>query len=267
MDITIEKLAEILQTGLNANSDNLQFEILANVKDMDIASRGGNRYEIGGKLIQGVLTYMSSDITPVAGIGQRYVSTVLRLAVSKENVESVSQVLQDYIELSVGTQQEFDSYKVIVTFQMPQTMQARIDQYGVNVPFEVLCMFRIIENGVTFSDTKVLVDGVELPILSASLGVTRAEDPATPVSTVTTLNAFKSQAITVSVTLPYLNNSTILQMFNDVYVDKFVNRTYQVTYIDNLHTQGVTYRMKISQMPMSAEPLMNNGLSIVFVEG
>ena len=269
MDVSIEKLAEILQTGLNTNTQGLTFDIKANVKDRRVASRDNKRYEVGGQLIQGVLTYMSSDITPVAGIGQRYVTAILRLAVTKQNVELVSTALQNYIELAVGSQQQVGSYKVTINFQMPQTNQARIDQYGVDVPLEVACFFRIIENGVTFSDTSIAVDGTVIPILSVNLAVTRADDPATPVVSTTTKTDFKSQAISISVTLPYLNNPTIVSLFDDVYKAKLPNKTYQITYSDSLHSgaNALTYRMKIKEMPMRAEPLLTNGLSITFVEG
>lgn len=267
MNVGIEELAEILQTGLNANAQGLVFEIAPNVLDIRTASRDGKRYEVGGKLIQGVLTYMTSDIVPIVGIGQSFVSTILRLAVDKNNVESVMAALQDYIELAVGTQKEVGSYKVIINFQMPNAGQARIEQYGVNVPLEVVATFRIVQNGVTFGDTEVFINGKKLPMLSCQLLPIKNDDPYNKVNEPTINIAYKAQCIGLIVTIPYIGDEIILELFDDVFKYKNINKFYNVTYKDTFHSeQPLEFKMAISEFPMASEPMKNNGITITFKE-
>lgn len=267
MELTIDYLAEILQTGLNANSNNYKFDIKAYTNDTKDKIKSEKRVQ-DKKIISGVLSVITSEIVPILEIGQSYISTILRIPVSSDYFTEVYNLVQKYIQLNIGSQQSVDNYKIIISFQFPQAMQNKIDQYKVNTPLELICNFKIIQNGVTFSDTELYVDGNKLKFLSMSMAPIKTEDPSNPINSETTMLSYKSQCIAITVSLPYLADDTIKMLFDDVFKYKRINKVYEIKYIDSLHkgTDALVYKMSIKNMPMAVEPLKNNGFNLTFME-
>ena len=270
--ITTKNLADFLKTGLNTNSYSIVFDIEDNYNEFEKKVNNKVRYEDAKSVVYGVLQNIRSEAVPVKNLGHYIITSELQLVVTtneliNENLDNVYDVLQSYYEATIGDQTDLEGYKISVNLQVPTVGQERIDQLGGTVNVNVICTFTVTKNAYSFNDVKWYIDGQEITqLLSWNMNNIKEAEIISPPNTSTKKTRFRTQGISISFTLPHLNLAWFKSIFDDYYVDRDLNKSYTLKYVDTGHSAGITFTVGIAEMPLSGLPNLANGIGIVFAE-
>lgn len=272
--VTVEQLATLLENGLNANTYGIVFDISADYKEFNRAIRNKKRYENAKGIVYGVLRDTTSTAVPVQNLGHYTIMSNLELAVTTNNLiseclENVYSILQDYYELTIGTENILNSSRIGINFEIPTVNDEKIDNLGGTVNLSLNCTFSITKSAETYNTTKLYIDGTQMTqLINWNFLIQKTQEVVNSADSTINKSIFKNQGIALSIVLPHLTVAWFQNIFNDAFRDRVLNKVYTIKYEDSLHTgvTALTWKMGILNMPISGEPQKANGVSITFAE-
>lgn len=274
--IGLEKLTEIIQSGLNANEQNIAFKLFSDEGNFQKAI---NTRTAKKRITNGIVRIGTSSIIPTAGVVVATSSAILELVVALPTPETDEQIVTahrtvlDAYFSAFSVQKMSDNgktYSVTSTYSLANTgtVEPR-GAIGTSITFYVNINLTYIENGLNSDEITYTLDGMLIPYTS----VTTNKNP-TLESNVSSSSDGKATSRASSFVrgwdfeMPALDGVPISELIMSEINGDAVNTTHTLVKTcgsgDTLKTY--TYTVTFGNTGETVQGIQNAGLSFSLVE-
>lgn len=220
-------LAQILQDGLNANSDGVAFKVFADDGQFQRAIRNVNTIT---KFVNGVYTIISSDLLPFKALNMYSITATLDLVVDVENagkdangnyiqVEKVKKALNDYGNAQNGQIFEISGldYQITAVYNFATVGTEQVlSPIGRCIPIQMWIRYQFVENGVNSNSANIYVNGESLPVQVGSITRMRTMTNNTYSGDTATKGTGEQNSLSIDLTMPLLSTKFGKELTEDV---------------------------------------------------
>lgn len=254
----------------NHLEDDLNAIMVGSVTKFVIHDNWGNYEKLQKKLLvkdytcYGVLLPSSSNITPVDGLDAFYLNYVVRMTCKVEVIDSVISVINAYIAANVGVSGVLDKYTYVVNFDVPEIISRDVvGNIGDSAEIMFSMSYQFIKGGKLSNMTVLSINGASMTLLSTSLTRSRIGETENLLSnTVEMQTVITQQGLTISMTVPYLNNDVVEQLARDI-AGGALDTTYMLSYKDG--NIDKTWRVVLKDGDISVEPQKIQLIAVSFL--
>ena len=163
----IQELVNLINSGLNGVDENYSFNVYAEVGE-----------EKNDGSINGILRTIGNDTTKVKGNSETRYTFVVEMPIisprTNSNFLEIQQIVEQFVSLYNGSQQEFSSGNGVLHINMGVPKQFNVSvNLGDNVPLAFTIEMLYTENNVTNADKHWFLDGYEIPFKSENVLVNK----------------------------------------------------------------------------------------------
>lgn len=262
--VEIKDIATILETGLNALTQEVAFKVFASEGEYSEAVKSGRYNPV--QQIPVVLRPIVSQVTPIEGLRNYFYQLVVETVVSTTYSEEVMRVLGLYIEGNVGKTGTLENYSYLFNMTLPEVGEkAQRPNVGDSVLISTTAYYQFISYGKIGNQSAITLDGESIMILSGGWARTKILDTANYNNTIGMRSDATAQSVGIKLVIPYRETTAIIALVNEIINEQSLTTTHTLSYSDGdvSTTSPLTVIMADAELGWEAGKISTVSISFV----
>lgn len=236
--VSSNELRQTIQDGLNDVNFQTQYNFIigSEVKKVLKLPKIRQGYAQTNNNIYGVFSTVSGQYDSLQDQDLASINCRLSLFVTNDQIESVMNILSQYITATNGVVVSYDnnSYTIVPTFGFVKPNTTQILQGDDRIAIEVPITYTVAKFGILSNDTQIFINGVQVIPIESALVMTKNTKASLYDGSTTIVNKPYAKAQTISMTI--LNTDSSVSTAIKTEIAQFNSTTeaqYTIRYKDN----------------------------------
>lgn len=261
--ITTETIAGIINEALNANQYGESFRLFA---DADNYRDYTKRLLGEDSPIPGIVRSLGGDFVPIRNIDSYKDSLSVVMQVPQPRLETVRNVLADYVSSMIGTTMTIGDYDVSFNMSPPSVGNVNVNVFGgVGVEIQLYVFMQIGKGALLSNNATITINGEDALLVNASISRSVITSSNTFEGDINVKSYTQSQVLSISGVMP-VQKTGITRMIKQMILDgTLADQVFTIGYNDGQDT--ATYSMiATGDNSLSLQSGVYAGIQLSFVE-
>lgn len=244
--IQTKDIVAVIQAALNDNTDNIVFQIYADLGEYDSAKKvkvGNNPATLP---IPGVLRTISGAFDTTEEADSYSATYTLELLGFESNYEATKDLIFNFAHANTGVSDVFagDGYTSIFAYDLPQIGSIYNFNGANRAPMFLSFDITFVKSGILSDTITITLNGTPLPIIQASFSRNKIIDKKTYSDGVEREAQNQEQELVLDTTILYTSTLGVSTIRDSIFENNVMNTTYVINYNDGIIDK--TYTMVIT---------------------
>lgn len=261
--IDIQTIAEQIESGLNAISNEFVFKIFTNAQEYTDGITDAPRRTV--KYVWGIIQAVpGSTIVPIQGLNSYGIAYSIQFAADYLKRNEIYAIISDYVQQNIGTSAMLNGYASVVNFDLPTPGQ--IEQFtaiGKILPITLVVRYQFIKGGKLSNDIKISINDEAMLVLSSAFLRARTPDTTWLLNEEEMQTAIGQQGLTINIDIAYTTGGQVVKdLAADIIAGKLL-QTYNLSYNDGIIDKNWLVVLQDGALNMEAQKVASISLSFL----